>query len=86
MLLGFVLIAAGCKTATPPPPADSSQPPTVSTTPSASPVAQAGVPVVPAEATAAKPRVDACALLSREEIQAVQGETVRETKLSGQPA
>jgi hypothetical protein len=35
-------------------------------------------------ATAVKPKVDACAMLDSKEIQTVQGEAVKETKLSGQ--
>jgi hypothetical protein len=38
----------------------------------------------PAPATAVKPKVDACALLTSKEIEAVQGESLKETKLSGQ--
>jgi hypothetical protein len=37
-----------------------------------------------APAAAAKPKVDACALLTSKEIEAVQGEPLKETKLSGQ--
>ncbi len=38
----------------------------------------------PAETTFAKPKLDACALLTGSEIQSVQGESVKESKLSGQ--
>jgi hypothetical protein len=41
----------------------------------------------PAPATAAvKPKIDACALLTSQEIQSIQGEPLKETKLSGQSA
>lgn len=83
LVIGFVLLLAGCKADTPTPPANPPQPASATATPSGSPAAQAGVPVAPVEATAVKPRVDACALLSREEIEAVQGEAATETKLSG---
>lgn len=38
----------------------------------------------PVPAAAVKPKVDACALLTSNEIEAVQGEPLKETKLSGQ--
>ncbi len=43
-----------------------------------------GAALAPADASTAKPNVDACALLTTAEIQAVQGEAIKETKLSGQ--
>ena len=43
-----------------------------------------GSPSAAQAATAIKPKVDACAMLDSKEIQAVQGEPVKETKLSGQ--
>jgi len=52
-------------------------------TASSSPV-QPGSPSAAQVATAVKPKVDACALLNSKEIQAVQGEALKETKLSGQ--
>ena len=45
---------------------------------------QSGSPSAAQVATAVKPRVDACALLNSKEIEAVQGEALKETKLSGQ--
>jgi len=45
---------------------------------------QSGSPSAAQVATAVKPKVDACALLNSKEIEAVQGETLKETKLSGQ--
>jgi hypothetical protein len=47
-------------------------------------IGSAGSPSAAQVATAAKPRVDACALLNSKEIAAVQGEALKETKLSGQ--
>jgi hypothetical protein len=41
-------------------------------------------PPLSTEAAAVKPKVDACAMLSSKEIETVQGEAVKETKLSGQ--
>jgi len=38
----------------------------------------------PANATTVKPKIDACALLTSKEIEGVQGEALKETKLSGQ--
>ncbi len=84
LVIGCVLIIAGCKDSAPTSPANPPQPSSATTTPAGSPAAQAAVPVTPAGATAVKPRLDTCALLSPEEIQAVQGEVVKETKLSGQ--
>jgi hypothetical protein len=43
-----------------------------------------GSPSAAQVATAVKPRVDACAMLNSKEIETVQGEAVKETKLSGQ--
>ena len=55
-------------------------------TPSSSAANSSSQPVTPAEATSIKPKLDACALLSASEIQSVQGEAIKETKLSGQLA
>jgi len=52
-------------------------------TATSSPV-QPGSPAAAQVATAVKPKVDACALLNSKEIEAVQGEALKETKLSGQ--
>ena len=52
-------------------------------TASPSPV-PSGSPSAPPVMAEAKAKVDACALISSKEIEAVQGEPVRETKLSGQ--
>src|SRR5882762_8948077 len=38
------------------------------------------------ESAAAKPNIDACALLTSQEIESVQGEALKETKLTGQAA
>ena len=80
----LVLTFAGCSSGTDRP-ANEAQP--VQTT---SPAVAAGSPSIPgatgspAEATAVKPKVDACALLTSEDIEAVQGEAIKEVKLSGQ--
>ncbi|MDQ1638560.1 MAG: hypothetical protein QOF62_1899 [Pyrinomonadaceae bacterium] len=47
-------------------------------------ITSTGSPSAPQVAAAVKPKVDACALLDSKEIQTVQGEAVKETKLSGQ--
>jgi hypothetical protein len=84
-LIALLLICAahlGCQRATPTP----ATPPQVAQeggTPSSSP---ANSPTQPATAatTVVKPRLDACALLTDSEIQSVQGEAIKETKLTGQ--
>jgi hypothetical protein len=82
LIFSFVLIAA-CKPGTSAPPANAPQSSSNTNAPPASPANPAGQPTAAAE-TAAKPRIDACALLTSQEIEAVQGEAVKETKLSGQ--
>lgn len=77
-----VLLVTGCSRS-------AIQQPAVVTTPSAQATSSASLPAVasqPAtsEAVPATPGIDACALLTSEEIKAVQGEAVKETKLSGQ--
>jgi hypothetical protein len=44
----------------------------------------AGTATAPAEAAETKPALDACALLTSKEIESVQGEATKETKLTGQ--
>lgn len=82
VLFSFVLIAA-CKPGTTQPPASAPQGSSNTNAPPSSPANPAGQPIAPAE-TAAKPKIDACALLTNKEIEAVQGEAIKETKLSGQ--
>jgi len=53
-------------------------------TTTASPAGASGAPSAPPDAGTAKPRVDACTLLTSQEIESVQGEAVKETKLTGQ--
>lgn len=88
LLFCMVLGIAGCSSSTSnPPAANQSQTADAATTPlapSAIPSTQAIVPAAPAVVSTAKPNVDACALLSGKEIEDVQGEPVKETKLSGQ--
>jgi hypothetical protein len=76
------LAIAGCSQTTSQPTANAPQ--VVATSPSApssSPVANNSAP---APAVPAKAKIDACALLTSKEIEAVQGEPLKETKLSGQ--
>jgi hypothetical protein len=83
ILSSVVLVFAGCKSSSTTQPVTSGQP---SREPSvqSSPGTQPAQPAAPAEAVAVKPSLDACALLTTEEIRSVQGEAVKETKLSGQ--
>jgi hypothetical protein len=53
------------------------------TAPGSPPQASASASVAPARAGAVKAKTDACALLTTEDIEAVQKEAVKETKLSG---
>jgi hypothetical protein len=77
------LAIAGCSKSTSQPAANAPQ--AVATSPSApsSPSPVANNPA-PAAAVPAKAKTDACALLTSKEIEAVQGEALQETKLSGQ--
>jgi hypothetical protein len=73
-----LLIITGCSSST------NQQPATVVTA-SPSPANSASQPVS-SETVAVKPRTDACALLTSKEIESIQGEPVKETKLTGQAA
>lgn len=57
-------------------------PPTPPTGPTNQPVKQTAA----SDSTEAKPETDACALLTSADIQSIQGEAVKETKLSGRSA
>jgi hypothetical protein len=79
----FVAIGA-CKTSnTTQTPANTSSGTSETSTASSSPV-QSGSPSAAQVANAVNPKVDACAMLNSKEIETVQGEAVKETKLSGQ--
>lgn len=87
LLLCSLVVVAGCGSSSTQPSANESQ--TAAETnkassASASPASQPGGPSKPMDALSVKPRVDACALLTSKEIEAVQGEGVKETKLTGQ--
>jgi hypothetical protein len=85
VLLLCILGVASCKTSTESP--ANSSPASADTSPPASiPATQPVQPAPPMETAAMKPRIDACSLLSGTEIETVQGETVKETNLSGQSA
>lgn len=58
---------------------------TTATTPAAIPESAANPPATP-QAVAAKPKIDACALLTSKEVRSVQGEELQETKPAGQSA
>ena len=81
----FVLLMAigACKSPNTTQPANTSSGMSETSTASSSP-SQSGSPSAAQIATAVKPRVDACAMLNSKEIEAVQGEALKETKLSGQ--
>lgn len=81
----FVAIGA-CKTSTTTQPANTSSGTSETSTAQSSPgqITSTGSPSTAQVATTAKPKVDACAMLESKEIQTVQGEAVKETKLSGQ--
>jgi hypothetical protein len=80
----FIAIGA-CKTSnTTQSPANSSGTETRTTQSSPGQVTSADSPSAAQVATGIKPKVDACALLNSKEIETVQGEAVKETKLSGQ--
>src|SRR6266511_439746 len=83
ILLSSSLAIAGCSSSTTPPPANGSQTAVEVAQPSSSTANQPSSPA-PAAAVAVKPKVDACALLSSKEIESVQGEAIKETKLTGQ--
>lgn len=76
LILLLVLIAAGCSRSSPEP---------ISVTASPSP-AVSPTQIAPSEVATSKPKVDACALLTSKEIEAIQGEAPKENKLSGQSA
>jgi hypothetical protein len=89
LILPFAMLAlAGCSGTTTQPSVNAPQ--TAVSSPAPSPTAggaagvssAAGSPA--ANATIVKPKIDACALLTSKEIEAVQGEALKETKLSGQ--
>ncbi|MEP6742064.1 MAG: hypothetical protein ABJB61_06150 [bacterium] len=78
------IATSACKTSTTPTaPANTSAGTSDTSTTSTNPV-QSGSPSAAQVATVVKPKVDACAMLNGKEIEAVQGEAVKETKLSGQ--
>lgn len=90
LMLSFCLLFAAigsCKTSTTTQsPANTSSGTAETTTAQASPgqTSSSGSPSAVQVATAVKPKVDACALLNSKEIETVQGEALKETKLSGQ--
>jgi len=79
----FVAVTA-CKTNTQSPTSTSGASETGTTASSPGQMTTTGSPAAAQVSTAVKPKVDACAMLSSKEIEAVQGEAVKETKLSGQ--
>jgi hypothetical protein len=86
VILICYIVVAGCKTSTPTQPSGNSPQSSMETSsPSASPGTQASPPGL-AESVSVPAKVDACALLTSKEIEAVQGEAVKETKLSGKAA
>lgn len=87
VVLSSLIATAGCKTTTTTPPAaNSSQTSVGNSAPAASPASQPSSPAKAADSSATKARLDACALLTSKDIESVQGEAVKETKLTGQTA
>jgi hypothetical protein len=82
VVLSAMLAIASCSQSTTRPPTNTPQAvPTSPSLPSSSTVANNSAP---AGTAPVKPKIDACALLTSKEIEAVQGEALKETKLSGQ--
>lgn len=77
VLLSLVLLIAGCS-------AKSGRSPSAEVATAVSPANTVVPATTPSDATEVKPKLDACALLTGQEIESVQGEALRETKLSGQ--
>lgn len=84
LLVCALLLGAGCKSNTQPAANNGAATPEINTASSSASPLQPGAPPSAQSATAVKPKVDACAMLTTKEIEAVQGEAVKETKLSGQ--
>ncbi|HEY2973032.1 MAG TPA: hypothetical protein VGJ48_11010 [Pyrinomonadaceae bacterium] len=87
VLFTSLLVIASCSTSTTQTPDNGSQTAVGTSAPlstATTPVAQQSVPPAIADAPVVKLRVDACALLTSKEIESVQGEAIRETKLTGQ--
>lgn len=87
-LIALLLVCVahlGCQRTMSPSP-NSPQRAQVSSTPATSPANSPTQPVTAPETTVIKPRLDACALLTGSEIQSVQGEAIKEAKLTAQVA
>jgi hypothetical protein len=82
LLLCLTLAIAGCSQTTSQPSANAPQ--AVATSPSAASSSSVANTASPAPAVPAQAKIDACALLTSKEIEAVQGQPLKETKLSGQ--
>ena len=80
----LLIAVSACKTSNTNQTAANTSPGTTETSTAASSPAPAGSPGAPPVAAAVKPKFDACVMLNSKEIEAVQGEAVKETKLSGQ--
>ena len=82
LLLCLTLAIAGCSQTTSQPSANAPQ--AVATSPSAASSSPVANTASPAPAVPVQAKIDACALLTSKEIEAVQGQPLKETKLSGQ--
>ena len=80
----FSFLVAGCSSNTTQPPTNGSQSAVEAATSPSTSGSPAGQQSAPPAAADVKPKVDACALLTSKEIEAVQGEPVKEAKLTGQ--
>ena len=78
------LVAGGCKSSDTPAPANPGHTASETTAPAASPAAQQSASAPTPVVASAKPKLDACALLTADEIKTIQGEAATDTKLSGQ--
>jgi hypothetical protein len=82
LLLCLTLAIAGCSQTTSRPSANAPQ--AVATSPSAASSSPVANTASPAPAVPVQAKIDSCALLTSKEIEAVQGQPLKETKLSGQ--
>ena len=88
-LIAVLLICVGllgCQRTATTPQANGPQVAQEGVTPSSSPANLSLQPASAPETPVVKPKLDACGLLSGSEIQSVQGETLKEAKLTGQVA
>ncbi|HEY6804503.1 MAG TPA: hypothetical protein VI306_13075 [Pyrinomonadaceae bacterium] len=81
--LFLLLLVTGCRSTQQPGAVATTSPAPTSLTTPATPAGPVSQPAPGEAAVEVKPRVDACALLTSQEVKAVQGEEPKETKLAG---